>query len=644
MPAAESSVLAMLVLLPAAAGTALLVAGRHADRAAGSVAAAATITVTGLAVVAADIRPAVSAPFVRTVDSGAFALAVDGLSAAMLVMLGLTSLAVVAFGTVDLPADAARARFFGFLLLFVAAMSVTVTATTLPALLLGWEVMGAMSYALIGFHWRTPGTVRAGTTAFVTTRSADTGLYIAAGAVLAGSGTLGLDALSGMDNGWRHVAAAGILVAAFGKSAQLPFSGWLSAAMQGPSPVSALLHSATMVAAGGYLLLRALPLLEITAWAATTTAWVGAVTALVLGAVACAQSDLKQALAASTAAQIGFVVLAAGAGASAGGLGHLLAHAGVKAGLFVAVGAWLTALGTSGSAGQRGAGRRYPAMGTAAALGCAVLAGVPPLGLWATKDEVLAGVDGAALHITALAAGVLAAVYAGRILATVLGPPSPAGALHTEEPGTLRVPGGAVAVATGLIVGAGGLGVVAVPAVADAVKDLLDAPGEPAPSASMMVLSGALAVGALTATLARPRRITELDRTVLARWAALPRLLSARPVAAVARFAAAVDDHGIDRAARRVGAGVRRLAGRIGAADGAADRLVHDVAGSVQLAATTAATGDVTRVDRVVRGVASTLRAIGESARRPQSGLLHQYYATAAAGLGALFLLLLVVR
>ena len=129
-----------------------------------------------------------------------------------------------------------------------------------------------------------------------------------------------------------------MLVAALGKAAQLPFSFWLSRAMVGPSPVSALLHSAAMVAMGGYLLLRAAPLLQATGWADSAAAWVGAVTALLLGAVAVAQRDLKQLLAASTAAQLGFVVLAAGASAVAGGAAHLVAHAATKALLFLAAG------------------------------------------------------------------------------------------------------------------------------------------------------------------------------------------------------------------------------------------------------------------------------------------------------------------
>ncbi|NED59226.1 NADH-quinone oxidoreductase subunit L, partial [Micromonospora aurantiaca] len=138
--------------------------------------------------------------------------------------------------------------------------------------------------------------------AFLTTRAADMGLYAAAGFALAGAHSLRLDALAHADAPWRDLIAAGLVVSALGKSAQLPFSFWLARAMSGPSPVSALLHSATMVAAGAYLLMRVHPLLAATGWADALVAWTGAVTALVMGAVALAQHDLKQLLAASTCA------------------------------------------------------------------------------------------------------------------------------------------------------------------------------------------------------------------------------------------------------------------------------------------------------------------------------------------------------
>lgn len=642
---AAGIVLAALVAFPAASGGALLVAGRRADRFAGFGSVAVAVAACGLAAAVATGRPVLSLPFMAAVDGGSLSLAVDGISAVLVVMVTVVTLAVVVFAAADLPADAARARFFGYILVFLAAMLLTVTASTVPALLIGWEVMGAMSYALIGYFWHVRGKISAGTTAFVTTRTADLGMYVAAGAVLAGAGTLDLSGLAALSGGWADVAAAGLFIAALGKSAQLPFSAWLSAAMEGPSPVSALLHSATMVAAGGYLLIRTMPVLESTGWAIHAAAWFGVITALVLGAIACAHPDLKQALAASTAAQLGFVVLAAGVGASAGGIDHLVGHAGVKAGLFVAVGAWLTALGATRAAGLRGAGRRYPAMGAAAAAGCLVLGGIPPLGLWATKDEILAATHGPALLTAGLAASALAAVYAGRILATVLGGRAPAHELDAEEHGTRRVPAVATAVAAILALASAGMGALALPPVAHSVKELLGATGEPAPSLSSMIVTGGIATVLFVSTVVWRRTVMRLADTPLSEWLGLPRLLSARPVLAAARFAAHADDHVLDRAVWGVAFGARRLAAMVARSDdGGIDRAVWAVASGARRSAGVAARSDDEGIDRAVLSIAAGVRRLGRAARRPQTGLLHQYFILAASGLAVLLALLVVVR
>lgn len=618
-PGFAAAALAALVFVPAVLGGFLLLAGRRADRAAGSVAVGAMVIVAALAVTTAAARPALSLPFIGIVEGGDFAVAVDGLSAVLVITVALVAAAVTIFAVVDLAPDVPRARFLGYLLLFTAAMLVTVTATTVPALLVAWELMGATSYALIAYWWQVPGKMAAGTKAFVTTRAGDVGLYVAAGAAFAGTGTLVLDDLAAADGAWRDIAAAGILLAALGKSAQLPFSAWLSAAMEGPSPVSALLHSATMVAAGGYLLLRMQPLLESTGWAAPTAAWIGAVTALLLGAVAAAQKDLKQLLAASTGAQIGFVILAAGVGTTAGGTAQLVAHAGVKAGLFIAAGAWLSALGTKQLAGLRGAARRYPGMGVAAVVAAVALAGVPPLSLWATKDEVLAGVDGGALRMVSLAAAALAAVYAGKILIVILGPVYGADRMDTGEPGTRNVPRAAAVMAALLAVAAVVLGALALEPVAEAFKGVLGAEGEASPGLTDFLISGVLAVLVLLATFALRSRLSRLERTPLARWLGLGSLLSPRPWVALGRAAAVIDERVIDRGVLGLAAVVRRGSVLIGRAD-------------QQL------------VDGAVRGIGSLTRRAGSAMRRPQTGLVHQYYFQAVVGLGVLFLLLIVVR
>ncbi|WP_214320347.1 proton-conducting transporter transmembrane domain-containing protein [Nonomuraea sediminis] len=705
-----NALLWLLPGLPALTGGVLLLV-RRAPRVVAISAAALTLA---LAVWAAVARPAVSARLVFR--SG---LAVDGLSAVMVVTVAAVALAVLVFAAGELR----EGRFFGLMLIFVAAMLVTVTATDLVLLLMGWEVMGAMSYALIGYWWRDGSRVRAGTISFVTTRAGDLGLYLAAGAALAGAlaasgaqtgalaaglgsafgpetaaggplgaftgtagsafagvagggvvpgpgldGVLALGGLPGLGGIYRDLVAGGIVLAALGKSAQVPFSFWLSRAMAGPSPVSALLHSATMVAAGAYLLLRVEPLLAATEWAATVVSWAGVVTALLLGAVALAQRDLKQLLAASTCAQLGFMVLGAGVGAVAGGTAQLVAHAAVKSLLFLGAGAWLTALGTKDLGSLGTAARRYPLVGVTFTVGALALAGVPPLSLWVTKDAILGSVSQPALYGVALVAALLSAAYAAKALVAVWRPASDAPPVleHGPEPVT-----GRVGVLQGiplpvLAVGAATLGVVGLPSVFDAWSRLVGDAGAPGPTGGELVLSGALAVAVVAAVVIVARRswvpaqagpmagrTTEMaagrtDEVTAGRagevaagragevaagrgsglgraageWLYLERGAEAglwRPMLALARGAAWFDDHVVD--------GIVRAVPRAGMAAARVARRPFEVG-----------------VDGVVQGLARTAGRLGRVARRPQTGQVHTYFAQAAVALIVLAVVFAVMR
>jgi NADH:ubiquinone oxidoreductase subunit 5 (subunit L)/multisubunit Na+/H+ antiporter MnhA subunit len=622
-----STLLWLLIAVPLGAGAALSLTGRRADRYVPAAGVAAAVATLGLAVAAAVARPAVSAPLFAGIRAG---LRVDGLSAVMVITVAAVIAAVLLFsvGAFDEAED--RGRFFGLMLLFAGAMLVTVTATTLPLLLMAWEAMGAASWALIGFRWRQPHRVRAADTAFLTTRTADLGLYLAAGAAMAGGvGSLRLDRLPSAGPPWLQVVTAGVVLAALGKSAQLPFSFWLSRAMRGPSPVSALLHSATMVAAGAYLLLRLRPLLAATGWGGPLVAWTGAVTALALGVVAVAQSDLKQLLAASTCAQVGFMVLAAGSGGVAAGTAQLVAHAATKAGLFLAAGAWLTALGTKRLTALRGAARAYPVVGAAFTVGALALAGLPPLSLWATKDEVLATAFGqsVALYAVGLAAAAVSALYSVKALWYVLRPlPDDAEAGYdAEERGTRDVTAAMRPPLLVLAFGAATLGVLALPGVSAALATAVGASGERGPrpwelglSASVTLAAGAIAWwwgGRRVPAPAAVRRWT-------ADWLHLERVAHAvavRPVLGLARALAAFDDRIVDGAVRQVARGglaAARLAGRL----------------------------DDDGIDALVRATAAGARRLGSWARRPQTGLLHQYYAQAAVGFAVLTMIVLLVR
>lgn len=618
------AVLWAVVLVPAGAGALLCLAGRRADRRAPVVGVVTAVVVLVGASAVAVLRPRTAVPFL---DGAPFGLGVDVLSAVVLLTVAAVSVLVLLFAAAEGRED--PARFFGLMLLFVAAVALTATATTLPALLFAWELMGATSFALIGFSWREPDRVGAGTTAFLTTRSADLGLYLAAGAALAGGSGLALADLPGAWSPWRDVVAAGVLVAALGKAAQLPFCFWLSRAMQGPSPVSALLHSAAMVAMGGYLLLRSAPLLAATGWAATTAAWVGALTALLLGAVAVAQRDLKQLLAASTCAQLGFVVLAAGVGSVFGGVAALVAHAATKALLFLAAGAWLSALGTKQLSALSGAARRWPVVGAAAAVGALSLAGVAPLSLWATKDEVLAGAgeSSPALYVVGLAAAALSAAYAGKVLWLVWRrlPAAAEAGYDTEEQGSRSVRVGQQVPLVVLAVGAAVLGMLVWPPIGNALRRALGEAGAPTAGVAQLAVSTVLAlvvVAGVPLALRRPSpRLARWGRP-LREWLGLgsaTEVLVVVPVLRLAEALARFDDRVIDRA------------------------VVGSARWSLRVAGL-AARADEEALDGAAEGFATGVQRLGVLARRTQTGQIHQYYIQATVVLVAALVLLLAVR
>jgi len=640
-----SAALWLLVLLPAVVGAALALS--RLGRAAAAVSLVTATVTTVLAVIAAVTRPEASVRFMADSD---FALGVDALSGLVVPMVAVVTLLVLVFSTGEIRHS--QGRFHGLMLLFAAAALVTTTAQSLPALLFAWEVMGATSFALIGFWWRDDHRVSAGVTAFVTTRTADLGMYVAAGAAVAAGSGLSLADLSTGRDGWRHVIVAGLLVAALGKAAQLPFTFWLSRAMEGPSPVSALLHSAAMVAMGGYLLLRVEPLLAATGWAAATAAWVGAVTAALLGAVAMAQRDLKQLLAASTSAQLGFVVMGAGLGSVSGGAAHLVAHAATKALLFLAAGAWLTALGTKHLTGLRGVARRWRLLGVTATLGALSLAGVAPLALWATKDAVLAAAleESPSLYTVGLAAAALSAAYAGKILLVVWrSVPAAASAeveAHQDEaqPGTRHVGVLEQAPLVVLALGAVGLGLLALPPIGDTVARALgEEPLHPAPLE--MAASVAIVLTVLTLLWWRPR-VPE-PRWAQA-WLGLESATHAfvvRPTLRAAERLARFDDQVLDRMITRSAAGVLATArGMATFDDGVVDGGVEATSRASLRAAERSARGDDRWVDGAVETVAARVRGLGRVSRRPQTGQLHQYYIQAAAVLVIGVLLLVTVR
>jgi len=324
-----------------------------------------------------------------------FELQWDPLAAVMaLVVTGVGTLIHV-FAIGYMHGDERFPRFFTYLNLFAASMLTLVLAGNYAMLFLGWELVGLCSYLLIGFWFTKPTAAAAAKKAFIVNRIGDFGFMVALMLVFASFGTLSYAGVftqaDGLTTGMATAIGLLFLVGAAGKSAQVPLYVWLPDAMEGPTPVSALIHAATMVTAGVYVIARSAPIYEIGPAASTAVATVGALTAIWAASIALAQRDIKRVLAYSTISQLGYMFLAAGATAYVAGIFHLMTHAFFKALLFLGAGSVIHAMGNEQDMHKMGGlFRRMPV--TAITMGVATLAisGIPPLaGFW-SKDEILA--------------------------------------------------------------------------------------------------------------------------------------------------------------------------------------------------------------------------------------------------------------
>jgi NADH-quinone oxidoreductase subunit L len=388
----------------------------------------------------------------------------DPLSACMLVMVSLVGLLIFVYSTGYMAEDDNYARFFCFLSLFGAAMLGMVIANSLLLLFVCWELVGLASYLLIGFWYEKPSAAAAAKKAFLTTRVGDLGLFVGmiwlhgqTGTLLfydEGQGCLESSALARLGMAGGGVAlgiALLIFVGAMGKSGQVPLHVWLPDAMEGPTPVSALIHAATMVAAGVFLVARVYPLMEVSNGALTVVTWVGALTAIFGALVAVAQTDIKRILAYSTVSQLGYMMLGLGTGGVGIAMFHLITHAFFKALLFLGAGSVIH--GCHGEQDIRKMGGLRSAMPVTFlvyAVGMLALAGVPLFsGFW-SKDEILHAAQGWPVSrlpfYLGLAGAFLTAFYMMRQVSLVFfGAYRGSGKAH-ESPRVMTVPLGILAV------------------------------------------------------------------------------------------------------------------------------------------------------------------------------------------------------
>ena len=291
--------------------------------------------------------------------------------------------------------------FFTSLTLFAGSMLVLVSAPTLLQLLIGWELVGVCSYLLIGHYWEEKENSSAAMKAFITNKIADVGLMIGIIILALSTGTLRIseilyqathdyEAITGV----AYIAGILIFIGAMGKSAQFPLHVWLPDAMAGPTPVSALMHAATIVTAGVYLLGRLFPFYQGIAHEALDVVLIfGVITLFSAGLIAIVQDDLKKVLAYSTVSQLGYMVTAMGSGAYTAGLFHLWTHAFFKALLFLAAGSVIHAVHTNNMSEMGGLRKEMPKTFMTFIIGTVALAGLPPLAGFFSKDEILASLN-----------------------------------------------------------------------------------------------------------------------------------------------------------------------------------------------------------------------------------------------------------
>ena len=593
-------------------------------------------------------------------------VAVSGIGRLMVVLIPAVATPVVLYAARSQQDNGGLPRLLALLVAFTGAMELLVVADDFLTLLVGWELVGACSWALIAHEWHDMEAPRAATVAYLTTRAGDIGLYLATAAAFAGLGSLRFRELVRLDDPLVHVVAAGVLVASAAKSAQLPFSPWLYRAMKGPTPASALLHSATMVAAGAYALARLAPLLVRAAWLAPAVLWLGLATAIAGGLAALVQTDLKKALAASTSAQYGLMFIAIGAGSSAVAALHLVTHAFFKALLFLGAG---LALHVTGSLDLRSLrlGAVLPRTALLFWIAALALAGVPPLGGAYSKEQVFGSAQGAGVLplVLALAAGALSAMYAGRLALLA----------YATRGGEASIPrhvheGRAALLPLGLLAGATiALSALWIPGISRSLAQIVG--GAPTPL-HIPTLTAAFALLTLAgAWLAWERRrgtlytlgLPPAAQTFIAEWfglGSLARALVRRPMPKVAGALAAFDSGVLDAGLRRlvrepilalsghlavfdgtvVDAGVRAAVG-IGQAmsrasarwlERAADGIIQASALGAIVVARISRIADDAGIDALVERLARAIGLVGLRSRRLQSGMAHHYYVVFAAG------------
>jgi NADH-quinone oxidoreductase subunit L len=407
------------------------------------------------------IPSATTLPYVETfgswINAGAlhvdFSFVLDQLSLVMLLVVTGVGLLIHVYSVGYMSDDEGYARYFSYLNLFLFFMTVLVLAGNALVMFVGWEGVGLASYLLIGFYFQKKSAADAGKKAFIVNRIGDFGFLIALFLLIANFGTLTFTEIAaklaypGWQGGVVTVIALCLLLGAAGKSAQLPLYIWLPDAMEGPTPVSALIHAATMVTAGVYMIARLHPLFDRSPFALGAVAIVGAATALFAATIGVVQNDIKRVLAYSTISQLGYMFMACGVAAYSAGIFHLVTHAFFKALLFLAAGSVIHGLGGEQDLRKMGGlWRKLPVTFAVTTVGVLAIAGFFPFAGFFSKDAILyaafiQGPSGKLLWAVGLLTALLTSFYMFRLwYLAFLGKPRGEQEHVHESPWSMRVP------------------------------------------------------------------------------------------------------------------------------------------------------------------------------------------------------------
>ena len=436
----ENSALVYLIALPLAGAVILLLAGRRSDKWGHLLATAlsASSFAVGLYQLSQMLaRPteerAVGQKLFSWISVGTFnvdaGLLLDQLSICFVLLITGVGTLIHIYSISYMSHDENRRRFFAYLNLFIAAMLLLVLGDSYLNLYVGWEGVGLASYLLIGFWNQKPAYAAASKKAFVINRIGDMGLSLA---IMIAFATLGTVSFSGVEEASHTASKAALtaigimlLIAATGKSAQFPLQAWLGDAMAGPTPVSALIHAATMVTAGVYLIVRSNFIFDAAPTAQLLVVIVGAITLIFGALIGTAKDDIKKALAASTMSQIGYMILAAGLGPAgyAFAIMHLLTHGFFKAGMFLGAGSVMHGMNDEVNMRKYGGLRKFmPITFVTFGLGYLAILGVPPFAGFYSKDHIIetafnaGGIKGILLGSTALLGAAITAFYMTRVM------------------------------------------------------------------------------------------------------------------------------------------------------------------------------------------------------------------------------------